>query len=192
MDQVEKLHDELIADVANASDMPALEAVRVAALGKKGQVTAMMKGLGAMDPEARKTAGQSLNALKEEITAAIETRKIALEEAEIASRLSTETVDVSLSVRPELEGTLHPISQTIEEIVAIFAPMGFEVADGPDVEDDFNNLIEDGSDVIVRRWLDNNFYVLNFNANYKTEKLNIISHSLIIPSGKTMHILLLT
>ncbi len=140
MDQVEKLHDELIADVANASDMPALEAVRVAALGKKGQVTAMMKGLGAMDPEARKTAGQSLNALKEEITAAIETRKIALEEAEIASRLSTETVDVSLSVRPELEGTLHPISQTIEEIVAIFAPMGFEVADGPDVEDDFNNF----------------------------------------------------
>ena len=140
MDQFEKLHDELTADVASASDMPALEAVRVAALGKKGKITAMMKGLGAMDPEARKTTGQSLNALKEEITAAIETRKTALEEAEIASRLSTETVDVSLSVRPELEGTLHPISQTIEEIVAIFAPMGFEVADGPDVEDDFNNF----------------------------------------------------
>ena len=140
MDQLEQLREELLAEVANASDSVSLDAVRVSALGKKGRVTAMMKGLGGMDPEARKAAGQALNVLKGKILTALEARKTLLEENEISVRLAAETIDVSLPVRPEQEGLLHPISQTIEEVAEIFAPMGFEVAEGPDIEDDFHNF----------------------------------------------------
>lgn len=140
MEQLNELRDTLTADVSAASGLPELDAIRVSALGKKGRITALMKGLGGMDPEARKAAGQSLNALKNEIAELIETRKDELEAQDIAERLEKERIDVSLPVRPEQTGTLHPISQTIEEIVAIFGPMGFEVAEGPDIEDDFHNF----------------------------------------------------
>ena len=140
MDQLEKLREELLAEVASAADLPALDGVRVSALGKKGRITAMMRELGGMEPDARKAAGQALNVLKGEIATALDARKAALEESEIAIRLASETVDVSLPVRPSTEGLLHPISQTIEEVVEIFAPMGFEVAEGPEIEDDFHNF----------------------------------------------------
>ncbi len=140
MDQLEQLREELLAEVASAADLTSLDGVRVSALGKKGRITAMMKGLGGMDPEERKAAGQSLNVLKGEIASALDARKAVLEESEIAARLAAETIDVSLPVRPDAAGLLHPISQTIEEVVEIFAPMGFEVAEGPDVEDDFHNF----------------------------------------------------
>ena len=140
MDQLEQLREELLAEVANAADLAALEGVRVSELGKKGRITAMMKNLGAMEPEARKAAGQALNVLKTDVAAAIEGRKIGFEAGAIAAQLASETVDVSLPVAPETEGLLHPISQTIEEIVELFAPMGFEVAEGPDIEDDFHNF----------------------------------------------------
>lgn len=140
MEQLSQLRDTLMAEVADAKALSDLEAIRVSALGKKGRITALMKGLGAMDPEARKAAGQGLNTLKGEIAGLIDQRKEALESQDIAERLEKERVDVSLPVRPESEGTLHPISQTIEEIVAIFGPMGFEVAEGPDIEDDFHNF----------------------------------------------------
>ena len=113
---------------------------RVAALGKKGRVTQLMKQLGGMDPEQRKTAGQRLNALKDEVAAAIEARKAELAEAELEARLRRERVDVSLPARPDGPGHLHPISRTIDEMVAIFGEMGFRVAEGPHVEDDFHNF----------------------------------------------------
>ncbi len=140
MDQLEQLREELLAEVSSAADLQALDGVRVGALGKKGRITAMMKELGGMEPDARKAAGQALNVLKGEIATVLDARKAALEESEIAARLASETVDVSLPVRPSTEGLLHPISQTIEEVVEIFAPMGFEVAEGPDIEDDFHNF----------------------------------------------------
>ena len=100
----------------------------------------MMKSLGGMDPDARREAGQSLNALKTEIAAAIEGRKTTLEDAELEQRLAADRIDVSLSSRPETDGRLHPISQTYDEVVSIFVELGFTVAEGPDIEDDFHNF----------------------------------------------------
>ena len=140
MDSIDALREELIAAVSGAADGAALEEVRVSALGKKGRITDLMKGLGAMDPEARKAFGQRLNVLKDEVAAALDGRKKAFDTAALDARLATETIDVSLSTRAEGKGSLHPISQTIEELTAIFGIMGFEVAEGPDVEDDFHNF----------------------------------------------------
>ena len=100
MDQLEQLREELLAEVASAADLPSLDGVRVGALGKKGRITAMMKELGGMEPDARKAAGQALNVLTGEIATALDARKADLEESEIATRLASETVDVSLPVRP--------------------------------------------------------------------------------------------
>ncbi len=140
MQDVDQLRDDLIAAVTAAESVAALEDVRVAALGKKGSVTAMMKDLGGLDPEARKAAGQSLNAVKTEVANAIEARKADLADAELDARLVGETVDVTLPVRPESSGRIHPISQTIEEVVAILGEMGFSVAEGPSIEDDWHNF----------------------------------------------------
>ncbi len=137
---IEQLRGDLLAAISAAGDSSALEEVRVSALGKKGRITALMKDLGAMDPEARKAFGQQVNALKAEVGSALESRKQAFEAAALNARLTTETMDVTLPVRPETEGSLHPISQTMDEIAAIFGVMGFEVAEGPDVEDDFHNF----------------------------------------------------
>jgi phenylalanyl-tRNA synthetase alpha chain len=134
------IRSELMDAVGAAGDLGALDAARVAALGKKGRITALMKGLGGLDPAARKAAGQALNVLKDEIAAAVEARKADLADAELEGRLATESVDVSLPVRPEAEGRIHPISQTIDEVVSIFGEMGFTVAEGPDIEDDFHNF----------------------------------------------------
>lgn len=140
MDQIDGLRDELLSTIAAAADLAALEATRVAALGKKGRITGLMKGLGGLDPEARREAGARLNALKDEIAAALEARKDALERAALTERLARERIDVTLPVRPERTGRLHPISQTLDELIAIFADMGFTVAEGPDIEDDFHNF----------------------------------------------------
>jgi phenylalanyl-tRNA synthetase alpha chain len=125
---------------AAAASPAALEEVRVKALGKSGEVSALMKGLGALSPDERREAGAQLNAVKDAVAAAIEARKAALQQAELDERLKTERVDVTLPARPEADGRLHPISQTIDEIVAIFGAMGFRVAEGPDIEDDFHNF----------------------------------------------------
>jgi len=128
------------AEIAAAVDAAALEAVRVSVLGKKGRLTGLMRELGALDPEARKERGAALNVLRDEITAALDARKADLVKAELAAKLEAERLDVTLPVRPETTGRLHPISQTIEEMVAIFADMGFAIAEGPNVEDDFHNF----------------------------------------------------
>ena len=140
MEDIDSLSAELVAAVDGAADLKALEDARVAALGKKGRLTQLMKGLGAMAPDARRQAGAALNAVKDAVTAAIEARKGALEGAAIDAKLMEERLDVTLPVRPEAEGRIHPISQTIDEVVAIFGEMGFTVAEGPDIEDDWHNF----------------------------------------------------
>ncbi len=130
----------LMAAVKAAESLDALEEVRVRALGRKGQITDMMKALGSMAPEERRNAGPLLNGLKARVSAAIDARRADLEAAHLEVRLREESVDLSLPVRPEHVGTVHPVSQVTEELIAIFADMGFELAEGPDVEDDFHNF----------------------------------------------------
>ena len=140
MDDIDKLRGDLTQAIAAADTLDALDGVRVSALGKKGAITQAMKGLGAMDPEDRREAGQTINALKSEISDAIEARKADLSTAELDARLMAEKVDVSLPARPETEGSIHPISQVIDEMTAIFCEMGFTVAEGPDIEEDWYNF----------------------------------------------------
>ncbi len=139
---LETLESALLADIAAATDEAALEAVRVAALGKKGSVSEMLKTLGAMSPEERQVKGPVINGLKNRVTEALATRRSELKDAAIAARLAAETVDVTLPVRqsPAERGRIHPISQVIDEITAIFADMGFSVAEGPDIETDYYNF----------------------------------------------------
>ena len=134
------LEQELTDAIRGAGSIEDLERARVAALGKKGRVTELMKGLGAMAPEDRKAAGPAYNALKDRITAEIEEASKRLKAAELEAKLAEERIDITLPTAPEAQGTLHPVSQVIEEITAIFAAMGFTVALGPDIEDDFHNF----------------------------------------------------
>lgn len=140
MSELEQLEADLSAKIAAAETETALEEVRVGALGKKGVVSQQMKTLGKMSPEERMEMGPALNGLKTRIAEAIEAKKAALEDAALNARLATEKVDVTLPVRPEAKGKIHPVSQVTEEIVAIFSAMGFDVAEGPDIEDDFHNF----------------------------------------------------
>ena len=123
-----------LARVADAADEAAIEAVRVAALGKKGEVALMMRDLGRMSPDDRRTAGPALNALKDELTAALAARRAALADAALEDRLRAEWLDVTLAPRPQRRGSLHPVPRVIEEVAAIFADMGFSVAEGPEIE----------------------------------------------------------
>jgi phenylalanyl-tRNA synthetase alpha chain len=141
MSDIEKLEQQLTRDITAASDEAALEAVRVAALGKSGSVSALLRTLGTLTPDERKARGSLINGLKDRVTGAIAARKDALKNAALDQRLNTETVDVTLPLRdtPADAGRIHPISQVIDELTAIFADMGFAVAEGPDVEtDDLN------------------------------------------------------
>lgn len=140
MQNLENLKQEIVGEVEAANDMNALEDVRVRALGKKGSVTGIMKTLGQMDPDARKEMGQTLNLLKTEISTVIDSKAEELKKQELDARLKTEKIDITLSPRFERQGSVHPLSQAIEEITAIFADMGFSVAEGPDIEDEFHNF----------------------------------------------------
>jgi phenylalanyl-tRNA synthetase alpha chain len=140
MHQLDGLQEKWLSAVAGTQALEQLENLRVEALGKKGEVTGLMKTLGGLSPEERKDAGQRLNQLKDALSSAIDAKKATLEGQALDQRLRTETIDLTLPARPETEGRLHPISQTIDEIVAIFGEMGFQVAEGPDIEDDFKNF----------------------------------------------------
>ena len=140
MDEVEALRATLLSVIEGASDLAALEEVRVQSLGRKGQLTERMKALGALDIEARKALGARLNTVKDDVTAALAARKDRLGAAALNQRLAAERIDVTLPARPEQEGRIHPITQVMDELVAIFADMGFAVAEGPDIEDDFHNF----------------------------------------------------
>ncbi|ABV91984.1 phenylalanyl-tRNA synthetase, alpha subunit [Dinoroseobacter shibae DFL 12 = DSM 16493] len=137
---MDDLKSKYLAAIAEAADESALETLRVAAVGKKGEISLKMRELGKMTPEERKTAGPALNALKDEINSALAAKKAALADAALDERLRSEWLDVTLPGRQRPAGTLHPISQVSEEVAAIFADMGFAVAEGPRVESDWYNF----------------------------------------------------
>ena len=142
MSDLKQLESDLLAAVEAAGDLSALETVRVKALGKKGEISALMKGLGQMPAEERKSFGQAVNGLKERVGDALGARKAALEDADLAGRMASEQADITLPVQagPLVEGRIHPISQTLDELAEIFADMGFSIAEGPDIESDDNNF----------------------------------------------------
>ncbi len=140
MDDLDTLREELLAAVDGAADLVALDSIRVSALGRQGRITELMKGLGQVAAEERRARGQALNAVKDAVADAIAARQSLLEAAALDARLTEERVDMTLPPRPQGEGRIHPISQTIDEMVAIFCEMGFEVAEGPHIETDFNNF----------------------------------------------------
>ena len=131
---------DVLAAIAEAGDLDALEQIRIGELGKKGRITRLVRGLGGMDADARRVAGAALNVLKDEIAAALDSRRRALAAADLDARLAGERLDMTLPVRPEAAGAVHPLGQTIDEVVAIFGEMGFRVAEGPDIETDWNNF----------------------------------------------------
>ncbi|MBL8664985.1 MAG: phenylalanine--tRNA ligase subunit alpha [Candidatus Odyssella sp.] len=140
MDRLETLKSELLSAIDGAADMAALEAARVGALGKKGRLTELMKGLGELAGEARKAQGQALNQLRAAIEGALAAKKAALESAALDAKLAAERIDVTLPPRPLAQGRIHPLSQCMEEVAAIFGEMGFTVVEGPDIESDWHNF----------------------------------------------------
>jgi len=166
---------ELTSLISGAADVDALEQVRISALGKKGKITVLMKSLSKLEPELRKTAGQELNLLKKEISALLDTRKNDLEYADLNSRLADERIDITLPVRPEEMGTIHPISQTTDELISIFGEMGFVVKEGPSIEEDWYNFtaLNIPADHPARQEHDT-FYI---NAKKKGERMVLRTHT---------------
>jgi phenylalanyl-tRNA synthetase alpha chain len=140
MSDIEQLDTRALAGIAAAADSDALEALRVALLGKSGSLTGQLKQLGALPADERKLRGAEVNRVKERITAAIAARKLALEKVELDRRLAAERVDVTLPGRRAERGGLHPITRTLDRITGIFARLGYELADGPEIEDDWHNF----------------------------------------------------
>jgi len=140
MSDIETLQTELITAIDSASTLEALEAVRVSALGKQGSVSALLKTMGGMSPEERQTQGPIINGLRESITSALAAKKTELETAELNRRLATERIDMTLPAPDAPRGTIHPVSQVMDELAEIFADMGFAVAEGPEIEDDWHNF----------------------------------------------------
>ena len=137
---MQELRDTYLTQIAAAADEAALEAIRLAAVGKKGEIALKMRELGKMTAEERQVAGPALNALKNEVNSAIAAKKAALADAALDERLRSEWLDVTLPARHARQGSIHPISQVTEEVTAIFADMGFSVAEGPQVETDWYNF----------------------------------------------------
>ncbi|HEX7760359.1 MAG TPA: phenylalanine--tRNA ligase subunit alpha [Caulobacteraceae bacterium] len=135
-----QLEADLAAQVTAAPDAAALEAIRVSALGKSGAISALLKSLGSMSPDERREQGPLINGLRDRVSAALAERKAALEAAELDSRLAAERLDLSLPATPKRRGAVHPTMQVMDEMIAIFAGMGFALAEGPDIEDDFHNF----------------------------------------------------
>ncbi len=140
MEGLEALREKWLDAIRAAPDEAALESARVAALGKKGEVSLKMRELGGMSPEARQQAGPVLNALKTELTEAVQARRAELAAAAMEARLAAEWVDVTLPPRPRPQGTIHPVSRVTEEVIAIFGDMGYAVAEGPQIETDWYNF----------------------------------------------------
>jgi phenylalanyl-tRNA synthetase alpha chain len=126
--------------IAEAQTLPALEDVRVQALGKQGWISGLLKSLGGMSPDERKARGPEINGARDRIVGAIAERKAALEAAALEARLAAERLDLTLPAPPRRKGSVHPTMQVMDEMVAIFAELGFAVAEGPDIEDDFHNF----------------------------------------------------
>jgi phenylalanyl-tRNA synthetase alpha chain len=140
MTDLNTLKSDLIAQVEAAPDAAALEAIRISALGKSGQISELLKSLGKMSPEERREQGPLINGLRDAVAGRIAERKAQMEAAELDRRLAAEGVDLSLPAPPRRRGSVHPTMQVMDEMVSIFAEMGFSVAEGPDIETDFNNF----------------------------------------------------
>ncbi|GGE89501.1 hypothetical protein GCM10007285_16190 [Stappia taiwanensis] len=142
MSDLETLESEILAAVAAAASESALEEVRIATLGKKGSVSERLKMLGKVSPEERRELGPAINGLKARVGEALAARKAVLQEEALTARMEAERVDISLPLRrpPAEEGRVHPVSQVIDELTAIFADMGFSIAEGPDIETDHLNF----------------------------------------------------
>jgi phenylalanyl-tRNA synthetase alpha chain len=140
MSDIETLQTELIAAIDSADTLEALQVVRVSALGKQGSVSALLKTMGGMSPEERQTQGPIINGLRESVSSALAAKKTELETAELNRRLATERIDMTLPAPDAPRGTIHPVSQVMDELAEIFADMGFAVAEGPEIEDDWHNF----------------------------------------------------
>jgi len=140
MSHLDETRSELLARIDAAEDLSALEAVRVAALGKQGSITALLKTLGGMTPDQRQTEGPNIQGLREAVSEAISARKAALEAADLERRLTSESVDMTLPANAGPRGSVHPVSQVMDELAEIFADLGFAVATGPEIEDDWHNF----------------------------------------------------
>lgn len=140
MENLEDLKNVVIKEISSADDLKKLDDIRVGILGKKGRLTELMKGLGSLPLEEKITLGKGLNVVKAEIEKALDTQKQKLEEKVLNEKLKNETIDVTLPIRPETQGRIHPVSKIYEEVIAIFGQMGFDVVNGPDIEDQFHNF----------------------------------------------------
>lgn len=140
MTDLSALQQGILHQIDSATDTDSVEQIRIQYLGKKGELSALMKQLGKLDPDARREQGQALNVVKDTVLSALTAKSQSLANAELNARLQSETVDVTLSPRPHTVGKLHPIQQTTDEIIAIFGEMGFVLAEGPDIEDDWHNF----------------------------------------------------
>ena len=140
MQDYDKLKNEVLINIKEANSLDDLENLRVQVLGKKGSITSLMKQLGSLEPDKRREAGQILNSLQKNIIESIDNKKSSLEETYLNEKLKNEALDITLPTRPENIGRIHPLSKTMDEVISIFAQMGFTVAEGPDIESDFYNF----------------------------------------------------
>lgn len=140
MSELPQLKDEATSEITGANDLRALDDLRVKYLGKKGLITSQMSKIGSLPNEEKKAFGQTINIVKQAVEAEVEKRKETLEEADLNKRLETETQDMTLPVRPEQTGQIHPISMVMDELTGILAGLGFELHDGPNIEDDWHNF----------------------------------------------------
>ena len=140
MQDYDKLKNEVLIKIKEANSLDDLENLRVQVLGKKGSITSLMKQLGSLEPDKRREAGQILNSLQKNIIESIDNKKSSLEETYLNEKLKNESLDITLPTRPENIGRIHPLSKTMDEVISIFAQMGFNVAEGPDIESDFYNF----------------------------------------------------
>jgi phenylalanyl-tRNA synthetase alpha chain len=138
--EIDQLTQRLLNDIEATTSLQDVEELRVAAFGKKGVLTELLKTLGSKTPEERKTLGAALNVAKEILKEALDARKVHFEDLQINQRLANETIDISLPPRPELQGKIHPLSKVMDEAMDILGKMGFSLSEGPDIEDDFHNF----------------------------------------------------
>ena len=140
MQDYDKLKNEVLIKIKETNSLDDLENLRVQVLGKKGSITSLMKQLGSLEPDKRREAGQILNSIQKNIIESIDNKKSSLEETYLNEKLKNEALDITLPTRPENIGRIHPLSKTMDEVISIFAQMGFTVAEGPDIESDFYNF----------------------------------------------------
>ena len=140
MQDYDKLKNEVLIKIKESNSLDDLENLRVQVLGKKGSITSLMKELGSLEPDKRREVGQILNSLQKNIIESIDNKKSSLEETYLNEKLKNEALDITLPTRPENIGRIHPLSKTMDEVISIFAQMGFTVAEGPDIESDFYNF----------------------------------------------------